>query len=270
MTSDESSGEEFLRSLCRAKKSSDCGGVGEADGVDSDSDDDFLRALCKADRRHPFTQALDASESSGLSASAASGQDDCHLLPLAGAPSLDKCRRPATMMTTPSASSPRRKVTKVDPHAAETPSDVDDDDDSSCQSPRAFDDLIEDEKRSVVLQPAISFEEQLSQDRESCAAQLRHAVSGASLFYVGTTINVLRRWTGGQMPRGYMEGHVNKWQQMRVIGMAANANAKKLEEFLIEVGKSEFGSRCANISRRAIGQCRSRPNFLYVCLKFDA
>ena len=221
MTSDESSEEEFLRSLCRAKKSSDCGGVGEAGGVDSDSDDDFLRALCKADRRHPFTQALDASESSGLSASAASGQDNCHLLPLAGAPSLDKCRRPATMMTTPSASSPRRKVTKVDPHAAETPSDVDDDDDSSCQSPRAFDDLIEDERRSVENHKCISFAGQLSQERElRCAAAPRRLWRVSFLhWYHHQCAAALDGWANAAWVHGrpcqQMAANASHWCQRR-------------------------------------------------------
>ena len=275
--SSESSDEEFLRSLCRARPS-DCVDVGGEAG-----DGEFLRTLCRADRRHPVIQALDDAPAS------------CGTMPSLEPASGSSARK------TPSASSPQRpnteswkakvarindakradigvptlqgvpskdlgiKVNLVDPPAAETPSD--DDDDSSCQSPRAFDDLIEEERRSVRLHAAISFEEVLPQDREICAARLRHAVDGCALFYIGTTIMVLRRWTGGMMRRGYMEGHVMKWQRMRVIGVRGEGDAaKKLEEFLIDVGKSEYGSKCANDSRKAIGQCRSRPNFLYVCM----
>jgi hypothetical protein len=274
--------DEFLRSLCRASARPTLVGGG-ADGADND--DEFLRTLCRADRRPPLIHALDDAPASSCNMS-----------------SLYKYHNLPPVMTTPSASSHQPSTRGPQQPATNCPKteswkvkvarlndgkrddigvpslnlgikdtlidDDDDDDDSSCQSPRAFDDVVADERRSVRLHSAISFEEALSQDREICAAQLRRAVDACSLFYIGTTINVLRRWTGGMMQRGYMDGHAFKWQRMRVIGIRGEGGAsKKLEEFLIDVGKSEYGSKCANVSRKAIGQCRRRPNFLYVCME---
>ena len=95
-------------------------------------------------------------------------------------------------------------------------------------------------------------------------------------FYVGGTVNVLRRWLGdhgwtatlaGRQEPGkrLMQGHVDSYSSMRVIGIVEGKHSKTVETHLIKYALDQFPATCLNKAPDSRG-LTDDINFIYVCL----
>ena len=91
----------------------------------------------------------------------------------------------------------------------------------------------------------------------------------SSRFYVGATIDPVRRWLGdaeGSGGRGPMPGHMLLWDAMFVLDIFPGKEAAQVEKSLILFAKHEWPDRCANLAGDARGLPRNHPAFIYICL----
>ena len=98
-------------------------------------------------------------------------------------------------------------------------------------------------------------------------ASLRGIVSqGCAAFYVGATVDPLRRWLGdeGMGTRGPMPGHISTWRLMKVCGLFKGAVARSREASLIAFGKQLWEEGSQNVALDARGVSASTPAFISV------
>jgi len=108
-------------------------------------------------------------------------------------------------------------------------------------------------------------------------ASLRGIVSqGCAAFYVGSTVNPLRRWLGDdgmeqfglgrgwRGTRGPMPGHISTWRLMKVCGLFEGAVARGREASLIAFGKQLWEEGSQNVALDARGVSASTPAYIYV------
>ena len=88
-------------------------------------------------------------------------------------------------------------------------------------------------------------------------------------FYIGATLEPIRRWLGDKNTDRPFPGHGHRWQEMHLIGVATNSCGKPAgkicEVELIKFALERWPSKCTNISQDARGQCMG-INFMYMCL----
>jgi len=90
-----------------------------------------------------------------------------------------------------------------------------------------------------------------------------------SRFYIGATIDPIRRWRGGtsDVRESEMPGHCQLWESMHLIAVCENElgqhAAKQLEAELIRFAKANWPETCANKVADARGQVMG-INFMYM------
>ena len=103
---------------------------------------------------------------------------------------------------------------------------------------------------------------------ENCSQTLQTLIQrhDVDLFYIGATVDPVRRWLGsactarGEEP---MLGHGRGgWSWMFLI--ALQTDARQLEKRLIMEAKHQWPRKCTNVAEDSRGQCRG-PNWIYVC-----
>ena len=112
----------------------------------------------------------------------------------------------------------------------------------------------------------------LNPDPELIANHARAAIrswtglteAGSTLFYVGVSRYLRRRWLGGDN-LSFEEAHCAKWARLHVLSTHAHS-VGDAEDALITILRREFGERCcANIRGGGGGASRSKPSLLYIC-----
>ena len=90
-------------------------------------------------------------------------------------------------------------------------------------------------------------------------------------FYVGVTMDPIRRWLGGASDRseqGVMRGHCAKYENMVILAFRGPGLAAPLESLLIASAKAIHGERCLNRAIDSRGCVNGVANFVY-CLNID-
>ena len=112
----------------------------------------------------------------------------------------------------------------------------------------------------------------LNPDPELIANHARAAIrswtglteAGSTLFYVGVSRYLRRRWLGGDN-LSFEEAHCAKWTWLHVLSTHAHS-VGDAEDALITILRREFGERrCANIRGGGGGASRCKPSLLYIC-----
>ena len=112
----------------------------------------------------------------------------------------------------------------------------------------------------------------LNPDIELIAKHARAAIrswtglteAGSTLFYVGVSRYLRRRWLGGDN-LSFEEAHCAKWAWLHVLSTHAHS-VGDAEDALITILRREFGERCcANVRGGGGGASRSKPGLLYIC-----
>ncbi len=98
-----------------------------------------------------------------------------------------------------------------------------------------------------------------------------------SSFYVGATIDPIRRWLGdtgmrmlglgsgdGDGRDGRMRGHFETWTFMQVVGLYHGPDARRMEAALITLGMQVWNEGCVNVAVDARGVSPSTPAFVYI------
>ena len=90
------------------------------------------------------------------------------------------------------------------------------------------------------------------------------ASGGSTLFDVGVSCYLRRRWLGGDNLR-FEDAHCAKWARLHVLGTHAHSVADA-EDALITILPREFGKRCcANVRGGGGGPPLCKPSLLYIC-----
>ena len=88
--------------------------------------------------------------------------------------------------------------------------------------------------------------------------------AGPTLFYVGVSRYLRRRWLGGDN-LSFEEAHCAKWARLHVLSTHAHS-VGDAEDALITILRREFGERCcANVRGGGGGASRCKPSLLYIC-----
>ena len=112
----------------------------------------------------------------------------------------------------------------------------------------------------------------LNPDIELIAKHARAAIrswtglteAGSTLFYVGVSRYLPRRWLGGDN-LSFEDSHCAKWARLHVLSTHAHS-VGHAEDALITILRREFGERCcANIRGGGGGASRCKPSLLYIC-----
>ena len=113
----------------------------------------------------------------------------------------------------------------------------------------------------------------LNPDMELIANHARAAIrswtglteAGSTLFYVGVSRYLRRRWLGGDN-LSFEEAHCAKWTWLHVLSTHAHS-VGDAEDALITILRREFGERCcANVRGGGGGASRCKPSLLYICV----
>jgi hypothetical protein len=86
----------------------------------------------------------------------------------------------------------------------------------------------------------------------------------AGEVYIGGTVDVRRRWLGGQIRDKYSGGHNSHYSKMAVIGMLYGIEGHRMETSLIAFGLESFPHKLKNKSQKSMG-LGTGVNFMYVC-----
>ena len=112
----------------------------------------------------------------------------------------------------------------------------------------------------------------LNPDPELIANHARAAIrswtglteAGSTLFYVGVSRYLQRRWLGGD-DLSFEEAHCSKWARLHVLSTHAHS-VGDAEDKLIKILRREFGERrFANVRGGGGGASRCKPSLLYIC-----
>ena len=90
--------------------------------------------------------------------------------------------------------------------------------------------------------------------------------TGAHDVYIGATVDVRRRWTGGYIREKWTPGHAAdaRWSRMHVLAVCYGIRGHEMETRLILFGKERFPHKLRNKSMKSSG-LGSEINFMYVC-----
>ena len=93
-------------------------------------------------------------------------------------------------------------------------------------------------------------------------------------FYVGVTVDPIRRWIGGMKRGSYMPGHRlpehaggKACTEMHVFALLPGYEARSVEARLIKFARSNYPQLCRNVAEDARGICLGQPNFVYIVLR---
>ena len=90
-----------------------------------------------------------------------------------------------------------------------------------------------------------------------------HSCQGPTLFYVGVSRYVMRRWLGGDA-LSFEQAHCSKWARLHVLSTHSQ-NVGDSEDSLIKILRQNFGANCCvNIRNGGGGTSRCKPS-LYIC-----
>ena len=112
----------------------------------------------------------------------------------------------------------------------------------------------------------------LNPDIELIAKHARAAIrswtglteAGSTLFYVGVSRYLPRRWLGGDALSSE-QAHSSKWARLHVLSTHSH-NVGDSEDALIEILRRYFGASCCpNIRNGGGGASRCKPSLLYIC-----
>ena len=93
-------------------------------------------------------------------------------------------------------------------------------------------------------------------------------------FYIGATIDPIRRWLGGtsDVRESDMQGHCQEYHSMYLLAVSENEVgqpvARQLEAELIRFAQENWPEICANKAADARGQVDGL-NFMYMVVKDD-
>ena len=83
-------------------------------------------------------------------------------------------------------------------------------------------------------------------------------------FYIGGTVNPLRRWLGDPGPSRPMPGHCKQYGNMHLLAICDGSVGGRLETHLIEYAKNRFSELCKNIAVDSRG-LTDALNWIYIC-----
>ena len=274
------SDDAFLESLCRAPKArrscpvAALGGTGGAS-----SDDEFVGGLCKAPRNQAFVAALPSPAAASRAADAA----DTLSLPREFADFPPRVATQPLARARGRSLNPQRRETCELGHLTPRPL-VEDDWGHGQLAARMQAQIVEltDCFRDQIATQDLPITLHLSTSTVGCEDALRSIVVDvltAWQFYVGVTVDPVRRWLGDANPsrwlgeggddgaaaRGPMPGHHLAYGLMHLLAVAPRYITRWLEPHLIKVGKRASSSRSRNIAEDARGQADGL-NFVYVCV----
>ena len=91
-----------------------------------------------------------------------------------------------------------------------------------------------------------------------------HSCQGPTLFYVGVSRYLMRRWLGGD-ELSFEQAHSSKWGRLHV----RSTHSQKVgdsEDTLIKIHRRDLGANCcANIRNGGGGASSCKPSLLYIC-----
>ena len=119
-------------------------------------------------------------------------------------------------------------------------------------------------ERAAGLCLPITFDPQYS-DEDTINLALSVAAS-AYAFYVGATVDPIRRWLGGETSRGIMAGHIDAYDEMVVLAVRPPSQGCALETRCIVDLQEMFPTSCKNRAQDARGQVRSEMSFVYIVI----
>ena len=91
-----------------------------------------------------------------------------------------------------------------------------------------------------------------------------HSCQGPTLFYVGVSRYLMRRWLGGDA-LSFEQAHCSKWARLHVLSTHSQ-NVGDSEDALIKILRQDFGANCCvNIRNGGGGASRCKPSLLYIC-----
>ena len=91
-----------------------------------------------------------------------------------------------------------------------------------------------------------------------------HSCQGPTLFYVGVSRYLMRRWLGGDA-LSFEQAHSSKWARLHVLSTHSH-NVGDSEDALIKILRRDFGANCCvNIRNGGGGASRCKPSLLYIC-----
>ena len=91
-----------------------------------------------------------------------------------------------------------------------------------------------------------------------------HSCQGPTLFYVGVSRYLMRRWLGGDA-LSFEQAHSSKWARLHVLSTHSH-NVGDSEDALIKILRQDLGANCCvNIRNGGGGASRCKPSLLYIC-----
>ena len=105
-------------------------------------------------------------------------------------------------------------------------------------------------------------------DTSSLKARVCTIAHGSGGFYIGGTVNPLRRWFGDPPtytgPSRPMPGHCEQYANMHLLAICDGSVGGRLETHLIEYAKNRFSELCKNIAVDSRG-LTDGLNWIYIC-----
>ena len=105
-------------------------------------------------------------------------------------------------------------------------------------------------------------------DTSSLKARVCTIAHGSGGFYIGGTVNPLRRWFGDPPtytgPSRPMPGHCEQYGNMHLLAICDGSVGGRLETHLIEYAKNRFSELCKNIAVDSRG-LTDGLNWIYIC-----
>ena len=105
-------------------------------------------------------------------------------------------------------------------------------------------------------------------DTSSLQARVCTIAHGSGGFYIGGTVNPLRRWFGDPPtytgPSRPMPGHCERYANMHLLAICDGSVGGRLETHLIEYAKNRFSELCKNIAVDSRG-LTDGLNWIYIC-----
>ena len=105
-------------------------------------------------------------------------------------------------------------------------------------------------------------------DTSSLEARVCTIAQGSGGFYIGGTVNPLRRWFGDPPtytgPSRPMPGHCERYANMHLLAICDGSVGGRLETHLIKYAKDRFPELCLNMAMDSRG-LTDGLNWIYIC-----
>ena len=101
-------------------------------------------------------------------------------------------------------------------------------------------------------------------DTSELKARVCTIAYGSGGFYIGGTVNPLRRWLGDPGPSRPMPGHCKQCGNMHLLAICDGSVGGRLETHLIQYAKDRFPELCLNIAMDSRG-LTDGLNWIYIC-----